>query len=52
MIGTYFYNKNIRNMVSTFGTIFNNINVKRFTSAGVIKKEIGVPLAYGPKEKF
>lgn len=52
MFGTYFYNKNIRNMVSTFGTVFNNIKIRRTRKNGQVEKEIKVPLAYGPKEKY
>ena len=52
MFGNYFYNKNIRNMVSTFGTVFNNIKIRRTRSNGQVEKEIKVPLAYGPKEKY
>ena len=52
MFGTYFYNKNIRNMVSTFGTVFNKIKIRRTRKNGQVEKEIKVPLAYGPKEKY
>ena len=52
MFGTYFYNKNIRNMVSTFGTVFNNIKIRRTRQNGQVEKELKVPLAYGPKEKY
>ena len=52
MFGTYFYNKNIRNIVILFGTVFNDIIVRRTTSTGVIQEEIKVPIAYGPSEKF
>ena len=52
MFGTYFYNKNIRNIVILFGTVFNDIGVRRVTSAGVVEEEFKVPIAYGPSEKF
>ena len=52
MFGTYFYNKNIRNIVILFGTVFNDIIVRRTTSTGVIQEEFKVPIAYGPSEKF
>ena len=52
MFGTYFYNKNIRNVVILFGTVFNDISVRRVTSANVVKEEFKVPIAYGPSEKF
>ena len=52
MFGTYFYNKNIRNIVILFGTVFNDIGVRRVTSAGVVEEEFKVPIAYGPSEKY
>jgi len=52
MFGTYFYNKNIRNIVILFGTVFNDISVRRVTSAGAVQEEFKVPIAYGPSEKF
>jgi len=52
MFGTYFYNKNIRNIVILFGTIFNDISVQRQTNAGVIDQKFKVPISYGPKEKY
>jgi hypothetical protein len=35
-----------------FGTLFNDINIERKNSAGVIVERIKVPLAYGPKQKW
>ena len=52
MFGNYFYNKNIRNVVILFGTVFNDIIVRRVTSAGATQEEFRVPIAYGPSEKF
>ena len=52
MFGTYFYNKNIRNIVILFGTVFNDISVKRTNASNVVQEEIKVPIAYGPAEKF
>ena len=52
MFGTYFYNKNIRNIVILFGTIFNDISIRRVNSSNVVQEEIKVPIAYGPSEKF
>jgi len=46
MLGTYSYNEIFRKTVVAFGTLFNNIELRR--SDGVMK----VPLAYGPKQKF
>ena len=52
MFGDHFYHKQIRNTVIAFGTIFNNINIKRLDSSGNPLQNIRVPLTYSPKEKF
>lgn len=46
MLGTYFYNEIFRKTVVGFGTLFNNLELRRGNE--VMK----VPLAYGPKQKF
>jgi len=46
MLGTYSYNEIFRKTIVAFGTLFNNIEIRR--SDEVMK----VPLAYGPKQKF
>ena len=46
MLGTYSYHEIFRRTVVAFGTLFNNIELRRSTE--VMK----VPLAYGPKQKF
>ena len=48
----YTYNKVIRKCVIAFGTIFNNIEVRRENSDGSTYSKMKVPLAYGPKQKF
>tara|TARA_B110000467_G_scaffold22245_1_gene19703 strand:+ start:124 stop:882 length:759 start_codon:yes stop_codon:yes gene_type:complete len=52
MFGKYFYNKNIRNIVVLFGTVFNDINVRRVDSEGVVKQNFKIPIAYGPAQKY
>jgi hypothetical protein len=52
MFGQHFYHKQIRNTVIAFGTIFNNINIRRLDSSGNPLQNIKVPLSYAPKEKF
>ena len=52
MFGEHFYHKQIRNTVIAFGTIFNNINIKRLDSSGNPLQNIKIPLSYSPKEKF
>ena len=46
MLGTYSYHEIFRKTIVAFGTLFNNIELRRATE--VMK----VPLAYGPKQKF
>ena len=48
----YTYNKVIRKCVIAFGTIFNNIEVRRENAGGSTYSKMKVPLAYGPKQKF
>jgi hypothetical protein len=52
MFGNHFYNKNIRNIIILFGTVFNDITVKRVKSDGTVDKHFKVPIAYGPAEKY
>ena len=52
MFGTYFYHAAIRRTISVFGTIFNNIEIRKDDAAGKILQTIKVPLAYGPRSKF
>ncbi len=52
MFGSHYYNKNIRNIVVLFGTLFNDLSVKRVTAAGATADEFKIPIAYGPSEKF
>ena len=48
-----FYNRTIRKVVVAFGTLFNDIQLQRYTKDGVTTKEIfKVPLSYGSKEKY
>ena len=52
MLGTYFYNETIRKTVIAFGTLFNNIKIKRFAADGNTINQIKVPIAYGPMQRF
>ena len=52
MFGYHSYNKNIRNIVVLFGTVFNDITVKRLKADGTTEREFKIPIAYGPAEKF
>lgn len=50
MLGTYYYNEIFRKTVIAFGTLFNNIEIRR--KSGSAEEWMKVPLAYGPKQKF
>ena len=39
-------------MVVAFGSLFNNIEVRRTDSADVVTEVIKIPLSYGPKDKM
>ncbi len=52
MFGKYFYNKNIRNIIVLFGTVFNDIAVRRTDANNNSKTQFKVPIAYGPAEKY
>ena len=52
MIGNYFYNETVRKTVIAFGTLFNNIKIKKFASDGKSISQIKVPIAYGPMQRF
>ena len=52
MLGPHFYNEAIRKSVIGFGTLFNNIEIKKTDNAGTVIESEKVPLAYGPKNKF
>lgn len=49
---SYFRHETIRKYVILFGTYFDDITVQRYNSANTRIQTIGVPLAYGPKQKF
>jgi hypothetical protein len=52
MFGTTFGHGTLRKYVIYFGTLFNNIWLKRFDNAGNLIQTSKVPLNYGPREKF
>jgi hypothetical protein len=47
MIGTHFYNETIKTAVAVFGSLFNNIVIKRRDG-----KLLPVPISYGPRQKW
>ena len=48
MFGTYFYHQISRKMVVAFGTLFNNIEVRRTNSSDEVLEALKIPLSYGP----
>ena len=52
MFGTYFYHQTSRKMVVAFGTLFNNIEVRRTNSSDAVTEVLKIPLSYGPKDKM
>lgn len=48
----YFYHEILRRTVVSFGSLFNEINIKHTDNSGNVKSVIKVPLAYGPTQKF
>lgn len=48
----YFYHKTIFKSVATFGTLFNDITIKRSDKSGKVIQDIKVPLTYSPRGKF
>lgn len=52
MFGLTFGHGTLRKYIIYFGTLFNNIWVKRYDSDGNLIQNMKVPLNYGPHEKF
>jgi hypothetical protein len=47
-----FYHQHIRKAIIAFGTLFNNVRVRRFNSDNEVVQSLVVPLSYAPKQKF
>ena len=52
MLGVTYYHETIRKYVAVFGTLFNDINIQRRNSAGVITEQIKVPIEYSAKDRM
>ena len=48
----YFYNEILRKTVISFGSLFNEISIKKIDNSGNVSSVTTVPLAYGPTQKF
>ena len=51
MFGSTWYHGTIRRYVILFGTLFNDVYIRRYDSTGNVINLIKVPITYGPKDK-
>lgn len=52
MFGKTWSHDTLRKYVVLFGTLFNNLYIKRQSASGENIQTLKIPLSYGPKEKF
>jgi len=52
MLSNYFYHEILRKTIISFGTLFNDIQIKHKDKSGSDFSIITVPIAYGPIQKF
>lgn len=52
MLARYHYHGLIKKYIAVFGTLFNNMQIKRQDNDGNFNQVLRVPVAYGPKPKF
>lgn len=48
----YFYHEILRKTIISFGTLFNDIQIKKKDNSGNVFSVIKVPIAYSPTQKF
>ena len=48
----HFYHQHVRKAIIAFGTLFNNITIRRTNTEGEVAQSLLVPLSYAPKQKF
>lgn len=51
IFGHTYYHETIRRYVILFGTLFNDIYIKRYDNEGTQTNMLRVPITYGPKDK-
>jgi len=51
VFGQTWYHGSIRRYIILFGTMFNDIYIRRYDNAGNMVKLIKIPITYGPKDK-
>ena len=52
MLGTYTYHEIIRKTVVGFGTLFNNIEIRKFDANDKVERITKIPIAYAGRQKF
>ena len=52
MLGHDYYHESIRKYVIYFGTLFNDLHIKRRNTDGNVIQNIKVPVTYAPREKM
>ena len=52
MLTEPFYHGTIRKYIVAFGTIFNNIRIRRFLEDGSVRQNIPIPLTFSPKQRW
>lgn len=52
MLSDYFYSGTVKKAVAIFGTLFNNVSIRRVDGNGAVVQTTRVPLSYGPRSKF
>ena len=52
MLTNHFYHEIIRKTIVSFGTLFNNIEIKHTDKSGNTLSVTKVPISYGPQQKF
>lgn len=51
-MNTYFYPETIRSVITAFGNLFNDIQVKKYDKDGNALKTMSVPIRFGPVDKI
>lgn len=52
IFGSQFYHNTLRRYVATFGTMFNEMTISRYSKTGQVVQVIQVPISYASKEKW
>ena len=52
MFGKHLYHRMVRKYVAYFGTLFNNVEVRRYDNDGGIIGRIRVPISFASKDYY